>query len=141
MTQKLKVYIVQGFANKGNPYYSFNYVEKHRNQTSIVKVHKDHPIFKKMETPKYKEEWDEQKYVITADLSPKTKMDFGVNCYIYDPEIKIQNLEKVKQCWDCQHDADKLSNYEPCNCPCEGVEDECLCCKELADKVEVPLKK
>ena len=34
MTQKLKTYIVQGFPTEVNPYCSFNYVEKHRNQTS-----------------------------------------------------------------------------------------------------------
>jgi len=141
MTQKLKAYIVQNFADKGTPYYGFNYVEKPGTTTNVIHVHKNHPIFQKVETPKYKEEWDEQKYIITADLSPKTKTEYGIKYYIYDPEIEIQNLERVNQCWDCQHDADKSDNYEPCECSCNGVDDECLCYQELVDKVEIPLKK
>jgi hypothetical protein len=52
MTQKFNVNIVRNFANWGMPYYGFNYVEGGR--TNAIHIHKDHPIFKRIEAPKAK---------------------------------------------------------------------------------------
>lgn len=139
MTQKLKVYINHNFADKGTPYYGFNYVEG--GKTNAVHVHKDHPIFQELETPKPKRWWNQQKYIITADLSPKTKIEYRIKYYIYDPEIEIEKLERVNQCWGCQGDANKKDNYEPCDCSCEGINEECSCYQRITNKIEVPLKK
>ncbi|WNE40678.1 MAG: hypothetical protein mread185_000135 [Mycoplasmataceae bacterium] len=135
MTQKLKVYIVQNFADKGKPYYGFNYVENGR--TNAIHVHRNHPIFQKVESPKPRKGFNQQKYIITADLSSKTKTEYGIKYYIYNPENEIENLERVEQCWGCQSGYVEKGNYDNCECSCEGIDNECNCYQQLVNKVEV----
>ena len=132
--EKRNIYIIaDNFIGENMNYYGFNYVEggKEGVRTDFVKILKNHPIFQKAEPPKPRNKWWRttryQKYVLTAELSPKFKTEYGAKHYTYEPDVEIQNLERVKQCWTCQGDNNNKYNYEPCNCSCDGLEDKCLC--------------
>jgi hypothetical protein len=68
-------------------------------------------------------------------------MEYGIKYYIYEPEIEIENLEKVNQCLICQDNYNNRNNYNDCTCSCEEIDDDCTCYQILENKITVPPKK
>jgi hypothetical protein len=114
----MNVYFAHGFASDKRPYYGFNYYEKSAGKTNGVHIHQDHPIFRQADPPR-DVGWNNQKFVVVAEPSPKTKTEYGITYYIYDPDVPIADFRRVGQCYICSHNPDKRNDYANCVCSCQ----------------------